>query len=139
MLRAGGVFLFNVWDRIEENDFAHTVAKAVAALFPDDPPRFLERTPSGYYDREVIKRELAKGGFTASPEITTLAARSWAESAQVVARVYCEGTPLRNEIEARNAARLGEATDRVTEAIAQRFGRGSVEGKIQAHIISIEA
>jgi ubiquinone/menaquinone biosynthesis C-methylase UbiE len=138
VLRPGGVFLFNVWDRIEENDFGDTVTTALATLFPADPPRFLVRTPSGYYDHDVIKRELAQGGFTAAPEITTLTARSRADSAQTVALAYCQGTPLRNEIEARDATRLGEATDVVAEAIAQRFGRGAVEGKLQAHVISIE-
>ena len=139
VLRPGGVFLFNVWDRIEENDFAATVTTALATLFPKDPPRFLERTPSGYYDHETIKRDLAKGGFAASPEITTLRARGQAKSAQIVALAFCQGTPLRNEIEARDAARLGEATAMVAEALARRFGRGAIEGKLQAHIISIEA
>jgi hypothetical protein len=46
---------------------------------------------------------------------------------------------LRNEIEAQDATRLSEATEVVAEAIAQRFGRGVIEGKLQAHIISIEA
>jgi hypothetical protein len=45
---------------------------------------------------------------------------------------------LRNEIEARDASRLGEATDIAAEAIARRFGRGTVDGKIQAHIVTIE-
>ena len=80
MLRPGGVFLFNVWDRIEENEFADTVTTALAALFPDDPPRFLARTPHGYHDRATIARDLAGGGFTAPPEIVTLAARSRAAS-----------------------------------------------------------
>ena len=50
---------------------------------------------------------------------------------------YCQGTPLRNEIEARDVARLGEATDIAEESIARRFGRGVVDGKIQAHIVTI--
>src|SRR5438445_7954701 len=41
VLRRGGYFLFNVWDRIEENVFADDVTNALAALFPGDPPRFL--------------------------------------------------------------------------------------------------
>ena len=53
-------------------------------------------------------------------------------------RAAYQGTPLRNEIEVRNASRLGEATDIAAEAIAQRFGRWAVDGKIQAHIITIE-
>ena len=138
VLRPGGIFIFNVWDRIEENEFADTVTTALESLFPKDPPRFMARTPHGYYDRLSIERDIADGGFTKSAQIATVAARSRATSPRVPAIAYCQGTPLRNEIEARDAARLGEATDIAAEAIAQRFGRGAVDGKIQAHIVTIE-
>jgi SAM-dependent methyltransferase len=139
VLKAGGVFLFNVWDRIEENEFAETVTSALQTLFPSDPPRFLARTPHGYHDHRVIERDLASGGFAAAARIDTLAARSRAASPSIPAIAYCQGTPLRNEIEARGASRLGEATDVAAEAVAKRFGRGAVDGKIQAHIVAIEA
>ena len=45
VLRPGGAFLFNVWDRIEDNEFADCVTQAMASLFPSDPPRFLARLP----------------------------------------------------------------------------------------------
>ena len=138
VLRAGGVFIFNVWDRITENEFADTVTTALESLFPKDPPRFMARTPHGYYDRLTIERDLANGGFTKSAQIATVAARSRAESSRVPAIAYCQGTPLRNEIEARDASRLGEVPDIAAKAIAQRFGRGAVDGKIQAHIVTIE-
>lgn len=138
VLRTGGVFIFSVWDRIEDNEFADVVTTALASMFPEDPPRFLARTPHGYYDREIIERDLANGGFTASPQIDTVAARSRAESCRVPAFAYCEGTPLRNEIEARDPARLGEATDFAADAIAQRFGAVNVDGKIQALIVTVE-
>ena len=138
MLRPGGVFIFNVWDRIEENEFADTVTTALESLFPTDPPRFLARTPHGYHDRPAIERDLASGGFGASPRIATVAARSRASSPLIPALAYCQGTPLRSEIEARDASRPGAATGVATEAIARRFGRGSVDGKIQAHIVTIE-
>jgi SAM-dependent methyltransferase len=138
VLRPGGLFLFNVWDRIEENEFADVVTEALAALFPHDPPRFLARTPHGYGDRAIIERDLAGGGFTAPPRIVTVTAFSRAASSRAPAVAYCQGTPLRNEIEARDGARLAEATDRAAEAIARRFGRGAVDGKIQAHIVAVE-
>jgi len=138
VLRPGGVLIFNVWDRIRENEFADTVTTALESVFPNDPPRFLARTPHGYYDRPTIERDLANGGFTKSAQIVTVAARSRAESSRGPAIAYCQGTPLRNEIDARDASRLGEATDIAAEAIAQRFGRGAVDGKIQAHIVTIE-
>ena len=138
VLRPGGVFFFSVWDRIAENEFADTIEATLESIFRENPPRFLSRTPYGYHDRRVIERDLADGGFTAPPLIDTLAARSRAASPHLPAIAFCQGTPLRNEIEARDASGLGEATDLAAEAIAERFGRGDVDGKIQAHVIAIE-
>jgi len=139
MLRRGGVFIFNAWDRITENEFANTVTTALESVFPKDPPRFMARTPHGYYDTRLIERDLAGGGFVATPRIDTVSARSRATSPRIPAIAYCQGTPLRNEIEARDASRLGEATDIAAEAIGKQFGRGAVDGKIQAHIVTIES
>jgi ubiquinone/menaquinone biosynthesis C-methylase UbiE len=37
VLRPGGWLVFNVWDKISENDFADVVTEALATVFPDDP------------------------------------------------------------------------------------------------------
>ena len=124
--------------QIRVNEFADVVTASLDPLFPGDPPRFLGRTPHGYGNSAFIERDLANGGFTKSAQIVTVAARSRAESSRGPAIAYCQGTPLRSEIDARDASRLGEATDITAEAIAQRFGRGAVDGKIQAHIVTIE-
>ena len=137
VLRRGGALVFNVWDRIEENEFAETVTTALAALFPADPPRFLARTPHGYHDARAIGHDLVQGGFRAAPEIITVAERSRAESPRIPSIAYCQGTPLRNEIESRDASKLAEATEVSAQAIARRFGVGAVDGKIQAHVVSI--
>jgi len=137
VLRHGGTLLFNVWDRIEHNEFADVATTALAGLFPADPPRFLARTPHGCFDTAPLVRDLAAAGFGTAPLIETLAARSRAASARVPAVAYCQGTPLRNEIEARAGAGLSEATAVCTAAIAARFGDGPVDGKIQAHIVMV--
>jgi ubiquinone/menaquinone biosynthesis C-methylase UbiE len=134
VLRPGGHFVFNVWDRIEENAFADDVTHAVAAVFPHDPPRFLVRTPHGYHDVARIREDLHRAGF-ANVGIETREHVSRAPSARDAAIAYCQGTPLRNEIEARDASLLQFATDRATEAIASHHGDGPVAGKIQAHVI----
>jgi hypothetical protein len=138
VLRRGGAFVFNVWDRIDQNEFTDTVCRALGMLFRDDPPRFMERTPHGYYDRAVIARDLALGGFDRLPEFTTVTERSRADHARTAAIALCQGTPLRSEIEARGSARLREATDVATAAIERRFGAGPVDGKIQAHVVTAE-
>jgi SAM-dependent methyltransferase len=137
VLRPGGVFIFSVWDRIEENEFADTVTTALEALFREDPPRFLARIPHGYHDPSIIERDLKEGGFAALPEISTVANRSRADSPRDPAIAYCLGTPLRAEIEARDSRRIEEATEFAGQAVADRFGTGTVGGKIQAHILTI--
>ncbi|WP_394845548.1 class I SAM-dependent methyltransferase [Pendulispora brunnea] len=137
VLRPGGLFAFSVWDRIEENEFADVITTALESVFPDDAPRFLARTPHGYHDRALIERDLAAGGFGETALIETVTARSRAESPSVPAIAYCQGTPLRNEIEARNPKRLAEATDIAKAVIAKRFGTGAVDGKIQAHVVTV--
>jgi ubiquinone/menaquinone biosynthesis C-methylase UbiE len=138
VLSPGGVFIFNVWDRIEDNEFADVVTTALASIFPQDPPRFMARTPHGYHDRSAIERDLRSGGFTASPRFDTIVQRSKAKSHRDPAIAYCQGTPLRSEIEARGASRLDEATDVAAKEIARRFGSGNVDGKIQAHVVTVE-
>jgi ubiquinone/menaquinone biosynthesis C-methylase UbiE len=135
VLRPEGTFVFNVWDRIEDNLFADEATAVLGKMFPDDPPRFMARTPHGYHDKSVIKADLARAGF-ADISIETLAAVSRAPTPEYVAIAYCQGTPLRSEIEARDASKLQAATDAVAEAIRKRHGSGPVEAKIQALVIT---
>jgi len=135
VLRSGGHLIFNVWDRISENEFADIIEQALAALFPDDPPRFLARTPYGYHDVEQIRRELSTAGF-AEIAIDAVNEKSKAPSPRDAAVGFCEGTPLRNEIEARDASGLEHATAQATAALARRFGNGPIEGRIRAIVIS---
>ena len=135
VLKPGGLSLFTVWDRIEENVFANDVTNALAKIFPNDPPRFLARTPHGYHDTALIRRELEDAGFS-RVVIETRAEQSRASSPRVPAVAYCQGTVLRNEIEARDAGALEAATDYAASAIADRHGRGDVVAKIQAHVIA---
>jgi SAM-dependent methyltransferase len=139
VLVPGGTFAFSAWDRIEDNEFADVVTRSLALRFPDDPPRFLARTPHGYHDRATIGRDLARAGFAAPPVVDTVTARSRAASPDIPAVAYCAGTPLGNEIEARAHGGLRDAIDRATNAIAKRFGHGAVDGKIQAHVVVVEA
>jgi len=133
VLRRGGPFLFSAWDRIEANEIPDTVVRAVAALFPSDPPDFMVREPHGYHDTAMIRAHLSAGGFS-TVEIETVAARSRAASARIPAIAFCQGTPMRAEIEARAPGRLEEITAVAEAAVARRFGHAAVDGAISAHV-----
>jgi SAM-dependent methyltransferase len=135
VLRPGGRFVFNVWDRIEANDFANVVVQAVAALFLEDPPLFLARTPHGHHDTALSEARLRGTGF-GGVTVETVAKKSTAPSPRDPALGFCQGTPMRNEIEARDPTRLEEATDVAAAAIASRFGMGPVAGQMRAYVIT---
>ena len=85
VLRPGGTLLFNVWDAIDQNEFAEAVTQALAQRFPADPPRFLARVPHGHHDCAALARDLALGGFTRPAEISTVTEHSVAASPRVAA------------------------------------------------------
>ncbi len=135
VLKPGGRYLFNLWDRIEANEFADLATETLTNLFPDNPPRFLARVPHGFHDKTVVERLVREAGFS-QIEIETIAKVSRALSAREPAMGYCQGSPLRGEIEAKGPGQLERATDAVAAALAERFGRGAIEGKIQAIVVS---
>ena len=132
VLRPGGAFLFNVWDRLEANPASLAVAEAVAALFPADPPSFLARVPFGYHDKARIEADLRSAGF-AEVAAETVGKRSRG-SARELAPGLCQGSPLRAEIEARAPDRLDEATEAALAALVRRHG-DPVDAPMSAHII----
>jgi len=135
VLKPGGRYLFSVWDRLSANAFVTFVSEALAERFPADPPRFMERTPHGYFDTEAIIDTLRKAGFS-EVEVETADKISRAKSAASAAAGYCQGSPLRGEIEARQPGGLLAVTEAVASALAERFGPGEIEGKVRAHIIT---
>ena len=135
VLRPGGSYIFNVWDRIEANDGSQVVSDAVAALFPDDPPQFLRRTPHGYHDTAAIRDALIDAGF-ASVAAETVDRRGRAPSHRDPAVGFCLGSPLRNEIAARDPGQLDRAVEAAATALAARFGTGAIETALRAHVFT---
>jgi len=125
VLHPGGLFAFNVWDRIETSAVADVVTEALQAAVPDGSLEFLRRTPHGHGDETRIQADLDAAGF-GDVHVEHLDGTSRC-TAQEGALAYCQGTPLRGEIEANPAISLDEATAIATEALELRFGAGPFE------------
>jgi len=136
VLRPGGRLLFTVWNKLETMELQLIAHDTVAALYPQNPPDFFRRTPSGYHDIATIRTDLAKAGIDHA-DIETVELTGQAASARDAATGYVRGSPLSAEIIARDATGLERAVDAVTEAIAARFGTGPIRARIQAHVITV--
>ncbi|MGO7586619.1 class I SAM-dependent methyltransferase [Rhizobium ruizarguesonis] len=120
VLRSGGRFLFTTWDSLPANDFARCVDECLASLFPSNPPDFLRNLSYSYFDIASIKAQMSWAGFDAIScdriELTSVAA------AHDIAAAFCQGTPLREEIERRAPARISEIVDEVAGRMESRYG-----------------
>ena len=139
VLRPAGHYLFSVWDSIDRNPASQAISDALASLFPDDPPRFLDRTPFGHHDTAVLTRELREAGFV-RVEVASLVKRHGRVSARDAAEGLCRGSPLAAEI----AAHGPDAMDRAVEAAARALaplldGDGKLDAPMAAHVLTASA
>ncbi len=135
VLQKGGTFLFNVWDKLAINELSSIVNDTTTKLFPENPSQFMARTPFGYNDIEQIKATVIAAGFK-SVTADILPKRSHAPSARDAAIAFCQGTPLRAEIESRDASKVELATDLSAQAIAAKFGKGAIDAAMQAIVFT---
>ncbi|HEY4167827.1 MAG TPA: methyltransferase domain-containing protein [Reyranella sp.] len=134
VLAPGGRFVLSVWGSLQDNPMTRVVVDAVGARYPQNPPRFLARTPHGHSDTNVLRRDLAAAGF-GSIAVETVTLPSRALSAEDAAIGLCQGTPMRGEIEALNPSGLAATTDAAAAALRSAYGTGAIEAPMQAVVV----
>jgi SAM-dependent methyltransferase len=131
VLRDGGRYIAVIWDGIDRNLIPQAIERAVGEVFPDNPPTFASRTPWGYGDKERIEGDLRSAGFS-DITIDTVEVTNPLD-ARGAATGLTQGSPLRAEIEARDPARLQEATDAAARALQRFDGQDTT---LAAHIVT---
>ena len=131
VLGSGGRYLLVSFDRLELNPVPRAAEDAVVALFPDDPPEYMERGPFSYADPVLIQHDLIAAGFT-DIQVETVALSSRV-SASDAAQGLVLGSPFRSEIERRDPSALDRAVNAVTEALRPWHGKNA---SIAAHVVT---
>jgi SAM-dependent methyltransferase len=135
VLRDGGRYLLVVWDALDRNPVSRIVHDAVAALFPEDPPGFFARTPFGYAEPDVIEHDLLAAGFK-DLELETVPLQSLPTSAIEAATGLVAGSPLRAEVEERDAAGLERVIAAAAKSLMQLERDGALESGLSAHVVT---
>lgn len=134
VLKSGGHYIVVTFDALDRNPVARIVGDAVCALFPDDPPTYMEQGPFCYTEPKQIEQDLRSAGFSRI-EIQTRALQSRAASAYEAALGICQGGPFRTEIEQRDPEGLDRATSAAAEALHQFEGSDGLSAPMSAHFV----
>jgi SAM-dependent methyltransferase len=135
VLKPGGILLFNVWDRIEENPHAMTNAEVVEAMFPGDADmRF--RTPYEMHDAGLLRGLLAEAGF-ASTLVETKRIPFQGADPRRMSIGQIRGTPRAALFEKRGIA-LDPVIEQIAAALA-KAGGDPYSGYAQAVIVEARA
>ena len=131
VLGSGGRYLLVSFDQLELNPVPKAAEDAVVALFPHDPPEYMERGPFSYADPALIENDLLAAGFS-DIQIETIEASSRV-NAREAAQGMVLGSPFRSEIERRDPSALDRAVSAVTEALRPWDGK---DAPISAHVVT---
>jgi hypothetical protein len=132
VLKSGGLFLFNVWDRLEENLASAINAKVIEALFPGDP-EVQFRTPYEMHDPGALQRLLQQTGFREG-RIEKKQVEVDGVSARRIALGQIRGTPRSLLIEKRGAS-LDDVVEKVAAALARAGGADPWRGAAKAVVV----
>ncbi len=131
VLRPHGHYLLVTFNQLEFNPIPKAAQDAVTALFTNDPLAYMECGPFSYADPEQIKHDLLAGGFN-EVEVETLELMT-AVNAHDAAHGLVFGSPLRSEIERRDASALDRAAEAVSQALAEWDGKNA---PLSAHLVT---
>jgi len=135
VLVKGGILLFNVWDRIEENRHALVNAEVLEALFPGDR-EMKYRFPYEMNDPGLLRRLLASARFRET-RIETKRIPLEPADPRSIATGQIRGTPRSALLEERGVS-LDLVIDQLTEALA-KAGGNPYRGHAQAVIVQAQA
>jgi SAM-dependent methyltransferase len=134
VLRSGGHYLLAIWDRIERNTLCNLANRSMHELFPDDPPKFMERGPFSYYDPASIERDLIAAGF-GDVQIETIELTSRSPTAEDAARGLTYGSPMGVELEEYGPDAVEQVFDDFWRAARHYEGSAGFEAPMAAHIV----
>ena len=136
VLGAGGLFVFSVWNRIEENRHGQVSAQIIQSLFPGDPEANFG-TPYSMHDPARIRAWLDESGFeevaidSARLPLGRVSAHDFA-----IGAVY--GTP-RSSLLAKKGASLPEVAEKIAAELARAGGADPYIGEGSALMVTARA
>ena len=130
VLKPGGVYIFSVFDSLEQNPVQRLTHQTIASFFPEDPPKFYT-VPCSYHDVGVLEALLRDAGFEAV-RCERVAKEGKSASAADAAIGLIEGNPVFGEIMQRRPEALAEIEAAVAARLARELGDQPLRAPLRA-------
>ena len=130
VLKAGGNFIFVVWEKLHLNPLGAAGREVLNDFFNGRPPENL-RTAFSMTDQELISGLLAEAGF-GSIEMESITKPCETESAEKFAEAFVEGSSVREAVRKFNPGEVKALQKKICETWIGQFGNHPVKSTMQA-------
>lgn len=132
VLRPGGRFIFNTWDRIENNGVPSVANKVVTEFFNGAPPMFYS-IPFSMFKPDELRNLPIQNGFS-SVDVRLVKKVGRSNTSMDAARGMVEGSPIINEIRTKDPASIDTILELISREVASRFNDKPVISPLQAWV-----
>ena len=132
VLKPEGCFLFNTWDRLENNRLFYVGQEILNRFFKDEAPTFYH-TPYSMHDMQEMGLLMGKAGFKDS-EIVLAKKEGIIESAADAARGMLEGNPVFIALSEKDPTILPSLKLEFEKTFAAEFGDHPLRTQLQAWV-----
>jgi ubiquinone/menaquinone biosynthesis C-methylase UbiE len=131
VLKSGGTFLFNTWDKIENNGFMHVAHQVVTNFFGKNPPSFYSIPYSMYNAEELNALSLNNGFRRVKVDLVKKDGRS---NSLHAAKGAIEGNPIHKEMIDIDPGAVALLIELVQKEMAATFGDDPLISPLQAWV-----
>ena len=132
VLKPGGQFLFNTWDKVENNITAWIARQTVTNFFTDNPPAFY-KVPFSMHDPEELKAHVEAAGFKTN-SINRITLNGKSPSAMDIATGFIEGNPVITEIIKEDPSQVVTIKAQIVAQIHEQVGGDPVRSELNARV-----
>jgi ubiquinone/menaquinone biosynthesis C-methylase UbiE len=133
VLKKGGRFYFNTWDKLANNDAFYLANEVVSSFFPNNPPVFYQ-IPFSLFKEEEIYALTHNAGFSET-KIELIKKELCSPSAKDASMGIVEGNPIYTFINAHNSSLLEPIRSSVEKELENKFGNHPLKAPMQAWVI----
>lgn len=130
VLKKGGTYIFNSWNKMEENRIIYLVKELMEEYFPTDPPSFYN-LPFSYFEPAIITKELEEGGFH-DIKTSLVKVNGYSKDSDSAAIGLLEGTPIYGSIIEKDEDLLPEIINKLSGKLAALYSKENLSVPLQA-------